>query len=50
MMLNSRVTADYVEIMGRQIKDGIMDSFDRKNEDTLEKMQSLVSEISLSQE
>ena len=43
------MTADYVEILGRQIKDGIIDSFDRKNEDMLEKMRLQVNEISNSQ-
>ena len=36
--LDTRVTKDYVEILGKQIKSGIIDSFDRKNEDTLDKM------------
>lgn len=48
--LNGRITKDYVEILGRQIKSGIMDSFDRKNEDTLDKMRNMVNEIGLSQE
>lgn len=35
--------------MGRQIKKGIIDSFDRKNEDTIEKMRNMVNEIGVCQ-
>lgn len=48
--LNLRVTKDYVEILGKQIKSGIIDSFDRKNEDTLEKMQHIVNANSVKQD
>ena len=48
--LDTRVTKDYVEILGKQIKSGIIDSFDRKNEDTLAKMHNIVNEIGVSQE
>lgn len=50
MQLNTRVTKDYVDILGKQIKTGIMDSFDRKNEDTLEKMKNMVNDIAVRQE
>ena len=48
--LDTRVTKDYVEILGKQIKSGIIDSFDRKNEDTLDKMHNIVNEIGKSQD
>ena len=49
-MLERKVTPDYVEIMGKQIKSGIMDDFDRRNEDLLEKMRNEVNQISISQD
>ena len=44
------MTKEYVEVIGRQIKSGIIDSFDRKNEDTIDKLHQMVKEISISQE
>ena len=34
--LETRVTQDYVEIMGKQIRETMIESFERKNEDTIE--------------
>ena len=34
--LETRVTKDYVEIMGKQIRETMLESFERKNEDTIE--------------
>jgi len=49
MQLDSRVTKEYVAIIGKQIEASIIDSFDRKNEDTLEKLNNLVNAIQVSQ-
>ena len=48
--LGTRVTRDYINLMGKQIRETMIDTFDRKNEDTLESLRQIVNEIGVSQE
>ena len=49
-LLDTRVTKEYVEIIGNQIKAGIIEGFERKNEDTIEKLHTKVQEVKVMQD
>ena len=48
--LGTRVTRDYINLMGKQIRETMIDVFDRKNEDTLDSLRQIVNDIGVSQE
>ena len=48
--LGTRVTRDYINLMGKQIRETMIDVFDRKNEDTLESLRQICNDIGVSQE
>ena len=49
-LLDTRVTKEYVEIIGNQIKAGIIEGFERKNEETIEKLHTKVQEVKVMQD
>ena len=49
-LLDTRVTKEYVEIIGNQIKAGIIQGFERKNEETIEKLHTKVYDIKVAQD
>ena len=49
-LLDTRVTKEYVEIIGNQIKSGIIEGFERKNEETIEMLHTKVHDIKVSQD
>jgi len=49
-LVKSRITETYVKNLGKQIENAIIDSFDRKNEDTIAEIRDICNSFGRNQE